>query len=365
MPDFYNLSNIPPLQAARWIIKQDPHVSFLIIILIFVFRSGIGFDYGADGDVIAIAEAFPTPLADYKGLSIISPIIAHYVGAHTEFEWCILHIILVCVIFYLAWRLVQRQFLEASTRQFIWIALCGSGAGVVAIGKIGHYDIWMFAASMLLLFDRNWRGAVLSGLLFGFTNVEQGLVALAALAICAYAIDREFIKIICLSVLSMLFARAILQLWYLHNNVDVHTRASLVIGWLRLSLRGFLQAWPVQIYSWFSASWILVLYMIFIGGRATRALIASGAIVLPALATSITADGTRVFAVTSFPSFLLLIRYMSADKSMEAVRVHLAIFILSVMLISPGIMTWVGGSVARPYAQLLDIMLTLGGRVGH
>ncbi|HEY8098911.1 MAG TPA: hypothetical protein VIE65_22840, partial [Methylobacter sp.] len=182
-------------------------------------------------------------------------------------------------------------------------------------------------------------------------NFEMGLVALAALASCAYALKRTLLRGVVLAGVAAILARGAVQLWYSYSGVEIITRASFLtdVALLHTSVAGFFNAWPVQIYSWFSATWIVILFIVFSRHGIDRLLIGGGLIALPALAAILTTDGTRVFVAASFPSLLLTVRHLSDDHLNAKYREAMSVSLLSFMMVTPGTMTWVNGIVEQPY----------------
>lgn len=74
------------------------------------------------------------------------------------------------------------------------------------------------------------------------------------------------------------------------------------------SLQGFLQLWPLSVYSWLGPLWIIVLLAAseLRGRRGLTAILA--VVVVPAFFTIITLDGTRVFVSIGLVPLVVLIR---------------------------------------------------------
>lgn len=355
MKDF-DKETIPPFRWAEWMLCQTTSRALLVMGAILLVRDGIGVDVSSS--FLETARALPHPLPEYTGMSVISPILARIVGIDSSVGLFLLHLILLLALAALVVMFIWKRFKERTARMFVLTAIAASGFPVVALGMVGSYDLWTFAAAVILVLGRRMWLAAIAGLLLGLTNFEQGAVALAAVALCAVALDRNFLKQVLAAALALLAARLGLQVWYASDGVDLETRAALLGPSFGQSLKGFARMWPIQLYSWFSAAWVVVLAALFNLDLRKRLVVLVGLVFIPAAATVATLDGTRVFVAVSLPSFMLLIARTAIisepDPHGRKSLGFQSVVTMAIMMVTPGIITWYRGNIWVPWAPLFS-----------
>lgn len=215
----------------------------------------------------------------------------------------------------------------------------------------------MLVAAALIGIGTRWPTAALGGAIAGATNIEQAVFLLVALALVVVALGKKDLVRPVVALVGAFLARAVVQAWYLMNDVEVVTRGELFQDRVPRAVAGFLRNWPLQIFTWYSAAWIIVLALIFYWRRSNlqRALMAAGLILLPALATITTLDGTRVFVATSSAAFIYAVCNTAhgGKEGTDGLR-PLTFGALGVMMVTPGLLTWVDGVVQNPWAGTLS-----------
>ena len=350
------MSSLPPLRWSAKLLALPPGTLALAVVVIAIARSGIGF-YASD--LPAIAESFPVPVNGYRGVSVLSPMIGGVLGLTAPAEWSLLHLLFVAGLLGAMVVATLRAPWPGGARSFVLVALLASGIPVVLLAKVGFYDVWMIAGAVAIGAGRRWPTAVVGGLLVGATNVEQGLAALAALLVVMLILDRSAVLRLAVALVGLVVSRGAIALWYSAYDVELISRAELVVDRIPGSVQGFLDVWPVQIFSWYSAAWVVVLSLIFAAGTSLmrRLGLLAGLIGVPAVAAVITYDGTRVFVGVSAAAFAFAVVWMarrSEDLGQTPVTDGLARLTLATMMVTPGLMTWVGGEVQAPWASLLS-----------
>lgn len=335
---------------------------FVVVCVVAVARTGIG-EYSLD--VLEISRRLPRPSETYKGLSVLSPIVARLLGVESRLGWWTLHAVLTVLAIALGVLLARRRLQSSETRRVLLVLVAASAMPVVLLSKIGHYDIWLVVGSILVSLGAGRIAPIVGGLIVGFTNFEQGAVLVLALLAAQFSLGlaREMIRSLTFAAAAV-FGRGVIEVWYRSFGVLPTGRGSLLRENLVNSLEGFVKPWPIQLYSWYSAAWVLVIAMI-VGLRAERvrmfALLAS-LLIIPGIATVITSDGARVFMATSSASLLYVTSrlLMSFEQTVEgdtAAKIGNEIvanapLCLLIMLVTPGITVW-GGSLQTPWAQTL------------
>ena len=215
--------------------------------------------------------------------------------------------------------------------------------------SIGKYDIFAFAGGVIVVLARlNWVAGV-GALVLASGNPEQAILASLSLLVLSQASSfRQFRarSIIALSV--SILSWIVVQIWFMSAGLDLG-RVSLIPDFLGESLSNILTAPLQEIWAWLGVGWFNVIpAIILIKGR-ERLILIAGVIVIPALATIITADGARVFGAIVLPSFLVVGLWLASQKiePSKYARAVLGFFIILLVLLpttldKPG---WFDGQV--------------------
>lgn len=349
----------PPFSWASWLLSRADGSALAAVLVIAVLRCGVGWTSIPQQDIfLAHAASFPDPGATYSGLSVLSPAVAHLAHADTHARWFLFHAAVTLIaIGVLVW-LTYRRFDERDERLLVLATVAASGVTAGMLQQVGFYDIWVILAAILLVLPRGLAPSIAAGLLLGATNSEQGVLALLAFVLCALALDRRMLARAGVAFAALVAARFGVHLWYQLSDVSEVTRAGELGPHLRDSFMNFAGAWPVQVYAWFSAAWILVLGAIGRVRGKDRLLLVTGLVLIPAIGSMITLDGTRVFVCLSTPA-LLLLAVWAAGRLAETgeVRSHL-VGLVTLMLVTPGVTVGAFGTVNLPWEQITVAITT-------
>jgi hypothetical protein len=338
------------LRPARWILGRPTRWATAIVLLIGVARAGINTQ--VDVTFLEVAKSLPMPIHDYRGVILISPIIARILGLTTFRQWAGLHVVTEELFIVVTIVMVVRRFAQKEQQLFCAVALAASGLAVVSLNELGWYDVWVFSGAVLLIFGERWPTAIVGGLLFGCTNIEQAALALLALGLCAIGLRRQIAVRMLLAGAAAIGIRLVILCWYALYDVHSVSRAQLVGSYAAVSFHSFVRIWPIEVYSWYSASWVIVAALIWAVGGRRRLLLLVALVLIPAAGTLLTLDGTRVFVGIALPAFLLLIRNTAENSSWRPQRLQLLTALtLTVMLCTPGVMTWFGGTLMMPWSR--------------
>ena len=349
-----------PASWGRRLVERPRGRALFLVTAVVVARSGIGlYDHG----MIEIAQRFPAPHPSYKGVSVLSPAIAWAVGVDGDLEWVVLHVPIVLAVLVVLVVLLGRLGTPEPLRLVPELVLLASAVPVVLLGRIGHYDVWFVLASAAVVLGPSWVGPLVGGVVLGATNVEQAALALAAAAACGWSLSVGVGRRLAVAAATTLAARSLVEWWYVANDVAADPRAASFTELLGDSVGSFLRVAPVAVASWYGAAWVVVIVVVRLPPPGPRrwALVV-GLLVVPALASIGTLDGTRVFAMVSLAPLLVVATWLARldpDGRQAPVVAHASRAAVGLMLITPGLATWARGAISIPWASLIDRISSL------
>ena len=350
----------------RIVFDSRPACFIAIVLGVVLLRSG--FSAGsAEVDALTFARTFPTPVASVTSWAVISPALTHVLHLTTGREWLVLHgLLLIAVLVFVGYRLWRRVQDQVQWRvAVIWIAL--SAAPSANLQWLRPADIWTLLGGALIGLGTGIGSAIVGGVIIGASSPEQGLIALAALACVLFAQRRRDPSAptakssaarIGSTGVAMLITRLLIMIWFSRSGVDVPSRASLFGPLLGRSLRYSTGLGTTGIYGWYGVAWIAVIICLWAVREDRKGLAATiaGLVVLPALATVLTTDGTRVFAAISWPALLAaLVSSVRGKQETPAPRrwlERLAPIALVGSLVMPAIVTTGDGQVFAPWGYV-------------
>lgn len=341
-----------------WLVRL-PFGAFCVVVLgigaLRIGPSGVGPAF-----LVPIREAgaaFPEPTGSFSS-SLGSVLVAKLVGDRPDALWWALG--------GLAWLLVLGLLVWQSRAAGGWqraavVLIAASPALATSLSTLGHYDLWLLAGAALLVLGRRWwpLGIVLAVL----GNPEQCLVAALALILVGLALRARELWVRGLVWFGVaLVTWAVLQIWLAGATAGDGSR----LGWLSdpaktlLGVRLFLGVWPLAAYAFLGIFWLVLVVLIAQLARAdSRARWALAAVVvIPAGASLLTLDGTRVFVTCSLAALLGILRVWYARIGRhEAANSQLlgALGLLLVLLPAVVILPEAGGYYLRlPWDTVLQ-----------
>jgi hypothetical protein len=312
----------------------DRSIKIQILILAFVLLLKNGLDI----ELRNIQEAylpgsleFPNP-AGYYSASFGQVIFANSLGLSNTALWVAAHVFLTVVALSLAAWFALRS--DPKVQSYLLILVAAATATSAILISLGKYDVFLYMGAILLILSRsNWT-AIVGAVLLASGNPEQAIVASLSLLLISFSRPLSGYRSRALIALSVSIVGWILvQIWFMNSDIGFG-RLSLITEFLGESLGNFLVD-PLQyIWSWFGVGWILVLGALTLMKGKDRIPVVLGLVVLPALATVVTADGARVFAAISLPAFLVVGIWMVKEKvepsryAKQSVGLFLALLVL-------------------------------------
>jgi hypothetical protein len=170
--------------------------------------------------------------------------------------------------------------------------------------SLGKYDVITFLGAVVFALSRSLPGALLGALIMASGNPEQAVVAAAALLLLSFASEfRQFRQRSSIALGGALAIWALVQLWFASSGMQTG-RLQLLPEYLSESIARVVAYPGTALWSWLNAGWLVVLALILVVSGASRKWIAGSLVLVPGLATIITADGDRVFGLIVLPAYL-------------------------------------------------------------
>lgn len=349
------------VRGSNWLLSASDKKFAIILSLLAVGRTGVNF---YSSGMLEIAEAFPRPFPSYKGQSIVGPALASLLGITSSVAWFALHTLLTALLFLAIFLWSNRRFAQIEARLFC-IALLGSSFAVAALGNIGHYDLWMLASALLLGIGKGPGSALLAGILGGATSFEQFIISIVSLLFVMLALKTHDLRRLLSAFVGAAIVRTAIEIWFRQAGFQFESRQDLFFANASQAVENFLELWPLHVFSWYSASWILIAWLLTSRWFTSvqRILLALGLVLIPMSATITTLDGTRVFVAVSSPAFVwVLVQLACRGTPPRSVNlVTMSQKLLGIMVLTPGFLFWAEGGVQSPWGQLLSRVSNLFG----
>jgi len=248
------------------------------------------------------AQEFPQAVGYYSA-SFGQVIMAYGLGVTTTTQWVVLHAVLIAIALGVAFYLISKAGPER--RSFIILVLASATATSSLFVSIGKYDVITYLGAVLLALARTLPGAAVGALIMVSGNPEQAVVASLALVFLSLAPAFSDLR------LRGLVAGAIagtawfgVQTWFRFSEMETG-RAELLLEYLGQSLSQVIVSPGTSLWSWLNAGWLLVVFMTLSAPRSSMKWIIAGLVVIPGLATIVTADGARVFGLIVLPAYVI------------------------------------------------------------
>lgn len=286
-------SALTPVRAVgRFVLDVRPWVLGALAFALAVVRNGIHFDIGS-ADFAAGAQTLPAPL-NWFSSSWGPLLVGRLLGIDSsETAWNTGFLIATLAVLVVAAVIVLRR--PTPRHRVALVVLACSPLPTVLLYGIGRYDLFLITGSALVALGGRWWLVVLGALIACSANPEQSIVAAACLLLVAgaprfRAKRRDALIFGGIAVINWIAV----TLWFAYYEVD-GSRAKFFPVWIAQSVQGFIETFPLSLYSWFGALWLVVLFVVgSLTGR-SRWFVIAGLFALPGLFTVTTLDGTRVF----------------------------------------------------------------------
>ncbi len=335
-----------------WLLARSPiwilGFGFFIVLMKTGIRTSL---LGIEKNYLPIIQLFPD-YHSYVSASIGPISFGHLLGVNTAIEW-----LLVCAAV-LGACLTTVYFLLRKTDRAIAAA---AALFFVSISALSTQFIWLGSYDCFVLFGLSlWALAkgralwIIGALVAASSNPEQMLVGSLALILVTLAPPLNGFRTKAYALLgSSLAMMFFVTLWMSRSEIQ-ESRLTLLTENLKTSILQFVRDLPYNVWGWYGVVWLLVLVTLVLSRSwRIRILLLIGMVVVPALATIVTLDGVRVFAMVSMPIALVLVVFISRRVTSDSANSQRYVGLYAVVfLITPAaVSAW--SSLGTPLAMRL------------
>ena len=339
----------------------------VVVAALAVLRSGIR--TWVEQPTLDLVTAFPHPVADWRANSVPGVVLAAAAGADDVDGWVRIHALAVLATVVVAVVCVVAGFAPGAPRRVAAVWLSVGSVPAVLLQKVGSYDPFVVCGALLVVLPRRRSLALVGGLLLGWTSPEQAALGLVSAAVVLVALGCEgrtdlavavrrarsspLAGCLAVAAVGVVVARASVVAWFRVADVTVPGRGDVLTELAPESIRRAVGAGGTGVFTWLGLGWALVALVLLVGRWRARPALAllGGLVLLPAAATILTLDGTRVFAMVSLPAILVLLGWVGERATgPEPTLVRRAtVAVLAVSLVVPALVTDTQGVAAFPF----------------
>ncbi len=328
----------------------------LWVTVLLVVRSGVS--WSGTAELEAFARSFPHPGTTFRSNSVVGPTLAWATGmnaSHTR--WLLLHAGFTLGWFVLTAGLLRRRLGpgRASRVALVWLTFVALPPSL--LHHLGSYDVFTAVGATLVALGGTPLLAILGGALMGATNVEQGVAAVCCGALVQWAIPaadrtearpREHAPTILAALAGLAASRILVLIWFERVDAHVQGRAGEFARLAGDSIHNAASLGGAGAYAWLSVGWVVVITVVWcLRDRPARWIAATiGLLGVPAAATVLTLDGSRVFAAVGGVALLVALVWfarMAESSDGEWILRGTAALMLFGILIPVVVTTYRGG----------------------
>lgn len=298
------------------------------------------------------------PAAAFITGSPTGPLVAHAVGADTRSTYALVHLVALAFAVSLLVAMGRRWIGDRTTNRLL-VLLFASSMSAVLLTWLGQPDPFVLLAlsaiGLASAAPPNIRVlvAIGGGALAGFSSFEQGLGAVAVLAVASWPSDRPGDRNVVLgAVAGLLAGRLGLSAFHAASDVATLSRSD----WARahgteLFVKRYLANLPAYAFSILGAGWLLVLGA---GRRCTRAGQSAAPFVVATamvLAVGVVAlDETRVASLVAWPAAVWVVRRAEDEDPAGSSLLTAGVLVAAVAI--PPVVIWEGRPVISAWAEI-------------
>jgi hypothetical protein len=277
----------------------------LILTLLLIIKTDINIlSANIRGAYLPAANSLPIPLG-YFSESLGNLILVRIFQISDERSWILLHI-LILIGFLLVVILILNSNKIFDNGLFLLIIFTTPALSAV-LQTIGSYDSVTFFGSLLFVLLKSKIGTVLAAFTMVLGNPEQALIAFLCVFVLTFIPNfKDWRLRSVIAIFTSTLFWFIIQIWMWINNVKA-TRFTLIPHFIDLAVAKFWSDPAGSVWSYFGIFWLIALYIFFIFSGRNRKLLFTSLIFVPLVATLLTADGSRVFALISFSTLFIVL----------------------------------------------------------
>lgn len=291
------------------------------------------------------------PAGAYITGSPVGPVLAHVIGAEGELAFAVLHLALLgasCA----ALVTIGRATVGDRLTNVCLIALLASPLSNVLLTWLGQPDAVMLGGLSALGFAsairQPWARGIITasaGIVIGLASFEQGVLAVALLALLVWRSDeRADREVLAGALLGLAAGRGLVAAFLAASDAPYLSRSAWArsLG-LEPFVRGFLYNLPALVFSLFGPGWLLIGRAVAVLRPVATAVSRAATLVLIlALASAVLAlDETRVTTLVLWPSTVWLLRRVDRAAP-RALDDRLIGFVALAAVAVPAVVIWEG-----------------------
>ncbi len=345
------------------------------ITTLLVLRTGVSWGGTVTAELERFARTFPHPGTTFRSNAVLGPTLAWVTGMNSHTKWLLLQGGLTAGWFALTALLLRRRVGTGRAWRvaMVWFTFLAVPASL--LHHLGGYDIFTAIGATLVALGGTPVLTLLGGAVMGATNVEQGMAAVICGALVYWAIPkdsggsrtlRNAISRFAASLVGLALSRIAVIIWFHQLGATVQTRFGEYTRLLPTSLRNAASLGSTGIYAWLAAGWIIVIVVLWqlhdreLGRhKQPERWIAAGfgLVVLPALATITTLDGSRVFSAVGGVALLLALVWFSEMSNRPEgkwiLKCSAALMVFGILI--PTIVTTYRGGIRVPWRFVVNL----------
>jgi len=298
-------SALTPVRAIGiFVLECRPWVLGVLALALAIVRNGIHFDIGTV-DFVAGARELPAPLGWFS--SSWGPMLVGRITGIDRSVWAWNAGFLVATLAALTAAVIVILRKPTPRHRMAVVLLACSPLPAVLLYGVGRYDLFLITGSALVALSHRWWAVTLGALIACSSNPEQSIVTAIALFLVSMAPRFRAKRRHALIFLGIAIVNWVgVSLWFAMYDVEA-SRALLFPAWIAQSVSGFVYAFPISLYSWYGALWLVVLFVIGSLTGKSRWWVITGLLLLPGIFTVTTLDGTRVFVCVASAAALFVV----------------------------------------------------------
>lgn len=328
--DYRNNSKIFEIIGSRYL-----NFSFLatvfILLLINLIKSDMNIlNENIKAAYLPAANQLPRPLG-YFSESLGNLILARIFRISDEQGWVILHFVIIFLVISIVSFIIYSK--KTLNRRLMVLIIFSTPAFPSMLQTIGSYDVFTFFGCALFVLLESKIGTFVATLIMVLGNPEQSILVF----ICVFILSlipsfQDWRKKSIIGICTSIPLWMLIQIWMLIELVPA-TRLILIPNFIDLAIMKFWSDPLLNLWSYFGVYWIAIFIInSYFNGKERKHFLIS-LVIIPLIATLITADGQRVFALISFP-ILTITSYQFWNKKIRrefekyATGMFLAIWLL-------------------------------------
>jgi hypothetical protein len=161
---------------SRWRSQQTWVNGYLILALVtIIFRNGVNY-WGYDFYAIAWAKAWPEPLSVFSVENFGTIALSHILEIDSRTGWLALHLFLTLAFFVLLLFLVDREILDISGKQSLFIVILASPLSMMLMQEVGYFDVLTLIGALLMATAKSYWSQIIGAIVMASGNTPQALV---------------------------------------------------------------------------------------------------------------------------------------------------------------------------------------------